>query len=180
MVERRLREFLRSDKAKIQFGRISNFGLLEITRQRLRESSLKWETLLTPHSFALKIIKIFEEKAFIETKIKTIEIQLAKKIIDIIEENHSKEVNFFKNKYKFKINFRENLNFLNQDYSMTFYDNKKKIIDEIKNIQLPSKELLNNNSKNSDTKMVKKTYKKKVSKKVHNGKKKIFEAKIEA
>jgi len=180
MVERRLREFLRSDKAKIQFGRISNFGLLEITRQRLRESSLKWETLLTPHSFALKIIKIFEEKAFTKTKIKTIEIQLAKKIIDIIEENHSREVSFFKKKYKFKINFKENLNFLNQDYSMTFYDNKKKIIDEIKNIQLPSKELVNNNLKISDTKKIKKTYKKKVSKKIYDGKKKIFEAKIQA
>ncbi len=180
MVERRLREFLRSDKAKIQFGRISNFGLLEMTRQRLREGSLKWETLLTPHSFALKIIKIFEEKAFTETKIKTIEIQLAKKIIDIIEENHSKEVSFFKNKYKFKINFKENVNFLNQDYSMTFYDSKKKIIDEIKNIQLPSKDLLNNNSKISDTKKVKKTYKKKMSKKIYSERKKITETKIEA
>jgi len=180
MVERRLREFLRSDKAKIQFGRISNFGLLEMTRQRLREGSLKWETLLTPQSFALKIIKIFEEKAFTETKIKTIEIQLAKKIIDIIEENHSKEVSFFKNKYKFKINFKENVNFLNQDYSINFYDSKKKIIDEIKNIQLPSKGLLNNNSKISDTKKVKKTYKKKMSKKIYSERKKITETKIEA
>jgi len=174
LVERRLREFLRSDKAKIQFGRISNFGLLEMTRQRLREGSLKWETLLTPHSFALKIIKIFEEKAFTETKIKTIEIQLAKKIINIIEEDHSKEVSFFKNKYKLKINFKENFNFLNQDYSMIFYDSKKKIIDEIKNIQLPSIDLLNNNSKISDTKKVKKTYKKKISKKIYSGKKKLL------
>jgi len=180
MVERRLREFLRSDKAKIQFGRISNFGLLEMTRQRLRESSLKWETLLTPHSFALKIIKIFEEKAFTEAKIKTIEIQLAKKIIDIIEESHSKKISFFKNKYKLKINFKENLDYLNQDYSITFYDSKKNIIDEIKNIQLPSKELLNNNSKLRDTKKLKKTNKKKMSKKIYSERKKITEKKIEA
>ena len=33
----------KNDKARIQFGRISNFGLLEMTRQRLRESSIKWE-----------------------------------------------------------------------------------------------------------------------------------------
>jgi len=180
MVERRLREFLRSDKAKIQFGRISNFGLLEMTRQRLREGSLKWETLLTPHSFALKIIKIFEEKAFTTKKIKTIEIQLAKKIIDIIEESHSKKVIFFKNKYKLKINFKENLDYLNQDYSITFYDSKKNIIDEIKNIQLPSKDLLNNNSIMRDKKKVKKTYKKKMSKKIYSERKKITETKIEA
>jgi len=180
MVEKRLREFLRSDKAKIQFGRISNFGLLEMTRQRLREGSLKWETLLTPHSFAFKIIKIFEEKVFTEKKIKTIEIQLAKKIIDIIEENHSKKISFLKNKYKFKINFQENLNFLNQDYSMTFYDSKKKILDDIKNIQLPSKDLLNNSSKINNTKRVKKTYKKKLSKKIYHKRKKITEADIGA
>jgi len=174
MVERRLREFLRSDKAKIQFGRISNFGLLEMTRQRLREGSLKWEMLLTPHSFAFKIIKIFEEKAFTETKIKTIEIQLAKKIIDIIEENHSKKISFLKTKYKFKINFKENVNFLNQDYSMTFYDSKKKILDEIKNIQLPAKDFLNNNSKISDTKNPRKTYKKKLSKKIYSKRKKLL------
>jgi len=181
MVERRLREFLRGDKAKIQFGRISNFGLLEMTRQRLREGSLKWETLLTPPSFALKIIKIFEEKAFTETKIKTIEIQLAKKIIDIIEENHSKEVSFFKNKYKFKINFKENLNFLNQDYLITFYDSKKKIIDELKNTTFPFKELLKNNSKKiSDQSRVKKTFKKKVSKKNNGERKKIILTNIEA
>jgi len=179
LVERRLREFLRSDKAKIQFGRISNFGLLEMTRQRLREGSLKWETLLTPHSFALKIIKIFEEKAFAEKKIKTIEIQLAKKIIDIIEENHSKKVFFFKNKYKFKINFKENINFLNQDYSISFYDNKKKIIDEIKNIQLPSKDLSNNNSKISHINKAKKHDKKKMSKKIYSVRKKITETKKE-
>jgi len=173
LVERRLREFLRSDKAKIQFGKISNFGLLEMTRQRLREGYLEWETLLTPDSFALKIIKIFKEKAFTEKKIKTIEIQIAKKIIDIIEENYSKEVSFFKNKYKFKINFKENLSFLNQDYCMIFYDNKKRIIDEIKNIQLQSQNSLNINSKISDTKNIKKTYGKKMSKKIYSKRKKI-------
>jgi len=177
LVERRLREFLRSDKAKIQFGRISNFGLLEMTRQRLREGSLKWETLLTPHSFALKIIKIFEEKAFTEKKIKTIEIQLAKKIIDIIDENHSKKISFFKNKYKFKIDFKENINFLNQDYFITFYDGKKKIINEIKNIKLPPKDLSNNNSKISHTKKVKKVYKKRMSGKIYSIRKKIIETK---
>ena len=34
MVERKLREKLKDDRARIQFGRISNFGLLEMTRQR--------------------------------------------------------------------------------------------------------------------------------------------------
>ena len=36
-VEKKMRESIRKDRARIQIGRISNFGLLEMTRQRLRE-----------------------------------------------------------------------------------------------------------------------------------------------
>ena len=36
-VEKKLRDNCRSDRARIQIGRISNFGLLEMSRQRLRE-----------------------------------------------------------------------------------------------------------------------------------------------
>jgi len=61
---------------------------------------------------------------------------------------------------------------------MTFYDSKKKILYEIKNIQPGSKDLLNNNSKISDTEKVKKTYKKRLSKKIYSKRKKITEADI--
>jgi ribonuclease E len=40
-VERRLKEALKSDRARIQVGRISHFGLLELSRQRLRPSLLE-------------------------------------------------------------------------------------------------------------------------------------------
>ena len=56
-VEKKMRESIRKDRARIQIGRISNFGLLEMTRQRLREGSIKWETQLTLGSFAQKILK---------------------------------------------------------------------------------------------------------------------------
>ena len=46
-VEKKMRESIRKDRARIQIGKISNFGLLEMTRQRLREGSIKWETQLT-------------------------------------------------------------------------------------------------------------------------------------
>ena len=51
-VERKLRDNCRSDRARIQIGRISNFGLLEMSRQRLRESSIKWEINLSKETFA--------------------------------------------------------------------------------------------------------------------------------
>ena len=51
-VEKKMRESIRKDRARIQVGRISNFGLLEMTRQRLREGSINWQTMLSLESFA--------------------------------------------------------------------------------------------------------------------------------
>ena len=59
-VERRLKERCRNDRARIQIGRISNFGLLEMSRQRLRESNIKWSIKLTNETLALKVIKLIE------------------------------------------------------------------------------------------------------------------------
>merc|ERR1712078_287802 len=60
LIERKLKEKCRSDRARIQIGRISSFGLLEMSRQRLRESAVKWKISLTNETSALKIIKILE------------------------------------------------------------------------------------------------------------------------
>ena len=98
-VERKLREKLKDDRARIQFGRISNFGLLEMTRQRLRESSVKWNMTLSLDSFALKIVKKGEELAF-SNKAKIININVPEKVKTYIEENLVKEINHFKKKYK--------------------------------------------------------------------------------
>ena len=54
IVEKKLRESIRKDRARVQVGRISNFGLLEMTRQRLREASINWETILSIESFFSK------------------------------------------------------------------------------------------------------------------------------
>ena len=87
MVERRLKEKCRSDRARIQIGRISNFGLLEMSRQRLRESAVKWKVELTDESFALKLLKLVELKAvinkakFVELKVCTKNIRFLKKIL---------------------------------------------------------------------------------------------------
>jgi ribonuclease E len=157
LVERKLRESLKNDKARIQFGRISNFGLLEMTRQRLREGSIKWEIQLTTDSFALKIIKLLEEKAFSDDKIKIIEVNLSKKIIDILNNTYSTELNFFKDKYKFKIDLISNPEFLSQEFLFGFYDNKKKLISEFNGSEiLPafSKEPTESKEVNEETKEV--------------------------
>jgi ribonuclease E len=49
MVERRLKEALRNDRARIQVGQISHFGLLEMSRQRLRPSLAETSFVACPH-----------------------------------------------------------------------------------------------------------------------------------
>ena len=73
-VEQRLRDALKQDRARVQFGRISRFGLLEMSRQRLRpslgESSLRTCPTCNgrghvrgPESLSLSVLRIVEEEA---------------------------------------------------------------------------------------------------------------------
>ncbi|MGD9668580.1 MAG: Rne/Rng family ribonuclease [Hyphomicrobiaceae bacterium] len=62
-VERRLKEALKHDRARIQVGRISHFGLLEMSRQRLRTGVLEGSTSQCPHCQGTGIIRSVESVA---------------------------------------------------------------------------------------------------------------------
>ncbi|RTL60574.1 MAG: ribonuclease E/G [Hyphomicrobiales bacterium] len=62
-VERRLKDCLRHDRARIQVGRISHFGLLEMSRQRLRTGVLEGSTSQCPHCQGTGIIRSVESVA---------------------------------------------------------------------------------------------------------------------
>ncbi|MCX7116718.1 MAG: Rne/Rng family ribonuclease [Legionellales bacterium] len=83
-VENRLKESLKADRARIQVGRISRFGLLEMSRQRLRLSLGETAQDICPRcegrgtvrniqSHTLSIIRLIEEEAL---KDKTVEVQV--------------------------------------------------------------------------------------------------------
>ena len=134
IVERKLREKLKDDRARIQFGRISNFGLLEMTRQRLRESSVRWNMTLSLDSFALKIIKKSEELAF-SNKVKIININVPLKVKTYIEENLIKEINHFRTKHKLEFNIISDNILLIPEYKIHLLNKNKKIIKKIENIE---------------------------------------------
>ena len=62
-VERRLKECLKGDRARIQVGRISAFGLLELSRQRLRPSLLETSTETCPTCGGSGLIRSTESAA---------------------------------------------------------------------------------------------------------------------
>src|SRR5271157_171584 len=71
-VERRIKDSLKNDRARIQVGRISHFGLLEMSRQRIRTGVLEGSTVVCPHcqgsgvvrstaSIALHVLRVLED-----------------------------------------------------------------------------------------------------------------------
>ncbi|NVK35029.1 MAG: Rne/Rng family ribonuclease, partial [Rhodobacteraceae bacterium] len=62
-VERKLKECLKNDRARIQVGRISHFGLLEMSRQRLRTGVLESSTRPCSHCHGTGMIRSVESIA---------------------------------------------------------------------------------------------------------------------
>ena len=82
-VERKLRDALKVDRARVQIGRISRFGLLEMSRQRLRPSLGDSSQIVCPRcsgqgtirgveSMALSILRLMEEEAMKESTIEVV------------------------------------------------------------------------------------------------------------
>ncbi|MBS0539746.1 MAG: Rne/Rng family ribonuclease [Proteobacteria bacterium] len=62
-VEHKVKDAMRNDRARIQIGRISAFGLLEMSRQRLRPSLLEHSTEICPHCAGIGRVRSIESAA---------------------------------------------------------------------------------------------------------------------
>lgn len=112
-VEKRMSDGLEMDRARVQIGRISRFGLLEMSRQRLRPSLGETTskvcprcsgqgTIRTTKSIALSILRLVEEEAQKErsaeiraiapVKVATYLLNEKRKIISLIESRNSTRV----------------------------------------------------------------------------------------
>ena len=166
-VEKKIRESIRKDRARIQVGRISNFGLLEMTRQRLREGSIKWETQLSLGSFSQKILKKIQHLAFTD-KVKIIKTFIPEKVKLYIENNLFEEFKYYQKKYLFKIELLPEKQLIIPEYRIELLNKSKKLLNTIENINniVEQSGSLNKDKKNKkETKKAKKELKKSKSKK---------------
>ena len=163
-VERKIKEKCRSDRARIQIGRISNFGLLEMSRQRLRESNIKWSIKLTNESLASKIIKMVEIKT-IENNAKNIEVQINNKISDFIDKNFKKDLNYFEKKNKVKINIKSNDNLNFSEYLIEYKSKSNKVIEKVEKVESLKKIIAEKKNKKININTKKKIFKKRIYKK---------------
>ena len=161
IVEKKLRESIRKDRARVQVGRISNFGLLEMTRQRLREASINWETILSIESFSQKIVKKIETLAFSD-KTKIIKAFIPEKVKIYIDTILAKEITYFQKKYQFKIDLIPDSKLIIPEFKIELLNKSKKIINVIEKIKkVNAIEKLEIYKKKSDLEKGKKDIKKK-------------------
>mgnify|MGYP001356209249 FL=1 len=103
-VEKKIKELVRKDRARTQVSRISQFGLLEMSRQRLRQSFIEWKTELSPHSNALKYIYYIKEKIN-NQKYKALNVKINPFMKKYLIDNFNTEINNIENDSKIKISF---------------------------------------------------------------------------
>ena len=172
-VERRLKDKCRSDRARIQIGRISNFGLLEMSRQRLRESAVKWKINLSDESFAQKLLKLVELKSVLN-KAKYVELKVCEKISNFLKENFVDDLTFFEKKNKVKIDIISDSSLIIPEYIIDFKNKSKKTLELIKHIE----NLKNLEEQKKDNKIINLKERKKFKRKINKNKKKIFLKKL--
>ncbi len=114
-VEKKLKEAMRKDRARIQIGEISNFGLLELSRQRLRPSVVENSSELCPHCggsgriqsievSAIQILRSIEEECSSEENM-AISVSAHSDIIIHILNNKRSHLNEIEIRYGISINF---------------------------------------------------------------------------
>jgi len=115
IVERTLREFLSRDKARIQTSHISSFGLLEMSRQRLRPSFLEVNSNICMHCSGKGVVRADESNSMLI--LRTVENEIYNNNYDIVNvygiassilyllNNKREEINFIEKKYSIKLNF---------------------------------------------------------------------------
>ena len=111
-VEKKIRELIKSDRARIQVSRISQFGLLEMSRQRLRQSFINWKSDLTMESCALKVMYNIKEHVNIN-KSNNFSVKINPSVLNILENSYENELNQIKKHNKIIISLVSDINIEN-------------------------------------------------------------------
>ncbi len=155
-VEKSLKTALVRDRARVQIGRISMFGLMELSRQRLRSSLIDKSfekcnyckgsgLILNSSSIIDQILKVIKEKIS-ENKNSIINVKCNSGLAENLLNNKKSEINSLENKFESKINF-----YFDPQYSL-----HDPLIEIDENHQSNNSEKTNTKKKNKITKVIKK------------------------
>ncbi|MEE8350988.1 MAG: Rne/Rng family ribonuclease [Rhodospirillales bacterium] len=127
-VEHRLKDAMRNDRARIQIGRISPFGLLELSRQRLRPSLIETSSDPCPHcegtgirrstdSAALHLLRAIEDEGM-QKRSKAITVFVPTAVAIYILNNQRAAIAEIENKYQLAISLETDDSLIPPDYRM--------------------------------------------------------------
>jgi ribonuclease E len=114
-VEKRLRDAVKNDRARVQIGKISQFGLMEMSRQRLRAGVVAGSTVACPHcggvglvrsveSSALRVLRALEEEGE-KAKSASVAVKVPTDIVIYVLNQKRREVARLESEYRMEITF---------------------------------------------------------------------------
>ncbi len=153
-IEKRLKESLKSDRSRIQVGRISSFGLLEMSRQRIRSSIQEGNYESCPHcdgkgilrsteSIALEVFRDILD-ASNDKRAKIIDIEVPIEILNFIINNKRDDISKLESETNISYRLSANTNLRGKEIKITSFDEKLNILGKSKN-QKPRKPQKKNN-----------------------------------
>ncbi len=152
-VERRLKEAMRADRARIQIGRISHFGLLELSRQRLRPSILESSVEPCPHcggsghvratdSTALQVLRVTEEQG-IRGQVDELVVYVPAAVAFYLLNQKRDRLVEIERKFDMQVELRPDDNLVPPDYRLeriTINDEGERRVEEISSQELEARE----------------------------------------
>ena len=147
-VEKKLKDKLKTDRARIQVGRISPFGLLEMSRQRLRPGMIEATTKACPHchgtgrvrsddSMALALLREVEEEG-VKARSKEVLIVAPVEIANYLLNQKREHVAMIEARFGLSVRVEGDPSLISPDYRLERFKTASRIIPAPENLSLPA------------------------------------------
>ena len=145
-VEKRLKDKLKSDRARIQVGRISPFGLLEMSRQRLRPGMIEATTKACPHchgtgrvrsddSLALALLREVEEEG-VKARSKEVLIVAPVEIANYLLNQKREHVAMIEQRFGLSVRVEGDASLISPDYKLEKFKTASRIVPAPERLEL--------------------------------------------
>ena len=139
-VEKRLKDKLKTDRARIQVGRISGFGLMEMSRQRLRPGMLESTTQPCPHchgtglirsddSMALQVLRALEEEGT-RKRSKEVLLKAPIGIVNFLFNQKREHIALIEARYGMSVRIEADPALVSPDYSIEKFKTATRVVPE--------------------------------------------------
>ncbi|MDO9639996.1 MAG: ribonuclease E/G [Pseudotabrizicola sp.] len=139
-VEKKLKDKLKTDRARIQVGRISGFGLMEMSRQRLRPGMLESTTQPCPHchgtglirsddSMALQVLRALEEEGT-RKRSKEVLLKAPVGIINYLINQKREHIALIEARYGMAVRLEADPSMISPDYTIEKFKTALRVVPE--------------------------------------------------